>query len=155
MKKIIVLGAGLTGKEVAIELSKKFDVTASDIQLCSLEMLSPTYPIDVIPCNFKDKKSLRELINPFDLVINAVSSSIGFETLNTIIEEKKNVINLSAFSQSIFWLDELATKNNITVVNYPSVPKLFESFSASIDLILDEEISRKGILNMEGELITD
>ena len=59
MKKIIVLGAGLTGKEIAIALSEKFDVTCSDIQLCSLEILSPTYPITVIPCNFKDKDSLR------------------------------------------------------------------------------------------------
>ena len=155
MKKIIVLGAGLTGKEIAIELSKKFDVTCSDIQLCSLEILSPTYSIDVIPCNFKDKNSLRELIHPFDLVINAVASSIGFETLKTIIEEKKNVVNLSVFSEDIFCLDELAARNNVSVINYPSVPKLFESFSASINLILEEAVPRKGILNMEGELITD
>lgn len=155
MKKIIVLGAGLVGKEVAITLSKSYDVSCADVQLCSLEALSPRYPITVIPCNFKDKNALRELIRPFDLVINAVSFSIGFETLKIIIEEKKSVINLSVFSEDTFSLDELAKKNNVSVIHYASILKLSESFFNSINLILEEKVSKKGIIRMEKEIIAE
>ena len=40
MKKIIVLGAGLVGKEMAIDLSGKFDVTAVDINGDALDRIS-------------------------------------------------------------------------------------------------------------------
>ncbi|HZI24839.1 MAG TPA: 3-hydroxyacyl-CoA dehydrogenase NAD-binding domain-containing protein, partial [Chryseolinea sp.] len=39
MKKVTVLGAGLVGKTIAIDLSKKFDVTSFDINTEALEDL--------------------------------------------------------------------------------------------------------------------
>jgi saccharopine dehydrogenase-like NADP-dependent oxidoreductase len=156
MDKIIVLGAGLVGKEVAIALSKKYDTSCADIQLCSLEVLSPQHPITVLPCNFKDKKALRELIQPFDLVINAVSSSIGFETLRQVIEEKKNVVNLSFFPEEASRLDEFAKKQNITaVMSQGEVSELPATVVNIAGYLLGEKSSLKGIINMKKELITD
>ena len=37
MKKIVVLGAGLVGKAIAIDLAKSFDVTTVDINHTNLE----------------------------------------------------------------------------------------------------------------------
>lgn len=115
-KKVIVLGAGLIGKAIAIDLCKEYDVTCADIQLCRLEKLSPRYLINVIPANFKDKKELALLIKPYDLVISAVPGFIGFETLQTIIEAKKNVVDISFSPENAFLLDELAKKNNVIAV---------------------------------------
>jgi len=39
MKKIIVLGAGLVGRTIAIELSKDYQVTAVDTNLVRLKEL--------------------------------------------------------------------------------------------------------------------
>ena len=75
--------------------------------------------------------------------------------MKTIVEEKKNVVNFSIFPEDVFSLDELGKRNNASIINYSSVPRLLESFLASINFILEEEIPRKGVLNMEGELITD
>ena len=155
-KKIIVLGAGLIGKAVAIELSKEYDVTSADIQLCSLEALSPQYPVTVIPCDFKDIGSLKQLISPFDLVVNAVSSSICFETLKTIISEKKNVINVSLFSEDINLLNKIAEENNIMVyMNNNTSHELIESSSSAADFILSKKMPRSGIVFHENELVIE
>lgn len=114
-KKVIVLGAGLIGKAIAIDLSKKFDVTCADIQLSSLEALS-SFPVKTITANFKDKNALKALIKPFDLVIGSVPGFMGFDTLKTIIEAGKNTVDISFFPEDALLLDSLAKKNNVTVV---------------------------------------
>lgn len=156
MDKIIVLGAGLVGKDVAIALSKNYDVSCADIQLCSLEMLSPQYPVTVFPCNFKDKKSLSELICPFDLVINASASTVGFETLKIIIGEKKNVVNLSLFPEKVAQLDGIAKKNNVTAIMNDTPDSGLSDWVLEVtEKILTGHLSRKGILHMKKEIITD
>lgn len=115
-KKILVLGAGLIGKAIAIDLCKKFEVTCADMQMCSLETLSPKFPIHVIPINFKNDSELTQLIKQFDLVVSAVPGSMGFNILKKIIEAKKDVVDISFFPEDPFELDELAKKNNVTAV---------------------------------------
>lgn len=115
MKKILVLGAGLIGKAIAIDLCKEHDVTTADIQISAFDAFSG-FPIKTIQSNFKDKATLAELVKPFDLAICAVPGFMGFETLRTIIEAKKNVVDISFFPEDALLLDELAKKNNVTVV---------------------------------------
>lgn len=115
MKKVLVLGAGLIGKAIAIDLCKQLKVTCADIRMDSLKALS-SYPITVVPVDFKDKKALLKLIAPFDLVIGSVPGFMGFDTLKTIIEAKKNVVDISFFPEDAFLLDELAKKNKVTAV---------------------------------------
>lgn len=114
--KIIVLGAGLIGKAIAIDLSRQHDVSCADIQLCRLEKLSPRFQITAIPCDFRNKEALTELIKGYDIVICAVPGFMGFETLKTIIEAKKNVVDISFFPEDAFLLDEFAKENKVTAV---------------------------------------
>lgn len=116
MQKIIVLGAGMIGRAIAVDLSNKYDVASSDVQLCPLRELSEQHSITAEPCNFRDNESVKKLIEPFDLVIGAVPGSLGFDVLKTVIEAGKNVVDISFFSEDAFLLDELARKNNATAV---------------------------------------
>ncbi len=116
MKKVLVLGAGLIGKTIAIDLSKAFEVTCADMNLSSLSELSSRFPIKVVPINFLDKVELEKLVAPFDLVIGAVPGFMGFEVLKNIISCGKNVVDISFFPEDPFLLNELAIKNNVTVV---------------------------------------
>ena len=116
MQKIIVLGAGMIGRAIAVDLSNKYDVASSDVQLCPLRELSEQHSITAEPCNFRDKESLKKLIEPFDLVIGAVPGHLGFEVLKTVIETGKNIVDISFFPEDAFLLDELARKNNVTAV---------------------------------------
>lgn len=116
MKKVLVLGAGLIGKTIAIDLCKQYDVTCSDLQMSSLSELSANYPIAVIPANFQDKEAFTKLIAPFDLIIGAVPGFMGFDVLQRIISAGKNVVDISFFPEDPFLLDELAKKNNVTAI---------------------------------------
>jgi saccharopine dehydrogenase-like NADP-dependent oxidoreductase len=115
MQKVIVLGAGLVGKAMAIDLSKKFDVTAADVNEEALTTLKQ-HNIKTQKLDFSDLKLLAQTIKPFDLVIGAVPGFMGFQTVKTVIESGKNMVDISFFPEDPFLLDELAKKHNVTIV---------------------------------------
>jgi lysine 6-dehydrogenase len=115
-KKILVLGAGLVGKAIAIDLSKEYDVTALDINRQNLEPLADGYAIKTMMQDVADFAGLKNIIQPFDLVIGAVPGFLGFETLKAVIESGKNVVDISFFARDAFELDDLAKEANVTAI---------------------------------------
>jgi lysine 6-dehydrogenase len=115
MKKIIVLGAGLVGKAMAIDLAKNFDVTSVDINDEALAQVA-SHGIKTIKIDFSDLKKMADTIEPFDLVVGAVPGFMGLQTAKTVIERGKNMVDISFFPEDPFQLDELARKKNVTIV---------------------------------------
>ena len=115
MKKIVVLGAGLVGKEMAIDLSKKFDVTSVDINEEALRQVEK-HGIATQQIDFTDSTKLQALLAEADLVVGAVPGFLGFQTVRNVIECGKNMVDISFFPEEPFSLDELAKKKNVTVV---------------------------------------
>ncbi|GGK39507.1 MULTISPECIES: saccharopine dehydrogenase family protein [Flavobacteriaceae] len=117
MSTIIVLGAGMVGSTMAIDMSKKHLVTITDFNKKALEKaVSKCNKLIPIPLDVTNKRELQKTIKPFDLVICAVPGFLGFETLKSIIETGKNVIDISFFSENCFELNELAKQNNVTAI---------------------------------------
>ena len=114
-KKIIVLGAGLVGKAMAIDLAKQFDVTSVDFNDEALKALSQQ-GIKTLKLDFSNPESLTAAIQPFDLVVGAVPGFLGLQTVKTVIESGKNMVDISFFPEDPFLLDDLAKKKNVTVV---------------------------------------
>ncbi len=115
MKKVVVLGAGLVGKAMAIDLSKKFDVTSVDINEQALSELG-SLGIKTQKADVSNATVLSALLQPFDLVVGAVPGFMGFEICKTVIEAGKNMVDISFFPEDPFLLDELARKKNVTIV---------------------------------------
>ncbi len=115
MRKIVVLGAGLVGKAIAIDLAKSFDVTSFDLREDALKPLE-NYGIKTRRMDFSDPPSLASTLQPFDIVVGAVPGFLGLQTVRTVIEAGKNMVDISFFPEDPFLLDELARKNNVTVV---------------------------------------
>jgi saccharopine dehydrogenase-like NADP-dependent oxidoreductase len=115
MKKIVVLGAGLVGKEMAIDLSKKFDVTSVDINEEALKQVEK-HGIKTQQTDLTDSKRLQSAVADADIVVGAVPGFLGFQTVGTVIECGKNMVDISFFPEEPFALDELAKKKNVTVV---------------------------------------
>ncbi|MCK5067885.1 MAG: saccharopine dehydrogenase NADP-binding domain-containing protein, partial [Bacteroidales bacterium] len=117
MSKIIVLGAGMVGSAMAIDLAKKHTVTLTDISQDVLEKVKQkcgdltTRQIDVT-----DKTELQRTIKQHDLVINAVPGFLGFETLRSIIEAGMNVIDIAFFPENSLDLDALAKEHKVTAI---------------------------------------
>ena len=94
--KITVLGAGLVGSAIAIDLKKSgFDVTAVDLNKKRLQKLKLGYYIKAQLADFSDKKALSKVIAPADIVIGAVPGAFGFQVLKTVIEAGKNIVDIS------------------------------------------------------------
>jgi len=117
MSNIIVLGAGMVGSTMAIDMAKNHSVTITDFSEKALEKAIKKCD-KLIPevLDVTDKKLLQETIKPFGLVICAVPGFLGFETLKSIIETKKNVIDISFFPENSLELDTLAKEKNVTAI---------------------------------------
>lgn len=115
-KKIIVLGCGLIGKTIVVDLCKDYEVTAVDNNPEILEEVSRNHNIKVYKTDLSNKARLEDLLKNADLVISALPGYMGFETLKSIIELEKNVVDISFFAQDAFELDNLAKTKKVTAL---------------------------------------
>jgi len=116
MAKITVLGCGMVGKAIAIDLSHYFNVTVFDINEKSLEGLKSFNNIKTIQGDVAARRKLKKIIADADLVIGAVPGFMGFETVKNVIEAGKNIVDISFFPEDPFELDNLAKKKDVTAV---------------------------------------
>lgn len=117
MKTIIVIGAGMVGSAMAIDLLQKHNVVLADLNAQRLNHLRVKYSaLQVMPLDVQDSNALQKAITPFDLVICAVPGFLGFQTLRTIIETGKNVVDISFFPENSLELDSLAKEKAVTAI---------------------------------------
>ena len=117
MSKIIVLGAGMVGSAMAIDLSNKHEVTITDYSEQVLQNVSQKAPqLDTQILDVTQIAHLKSSIADYDLVICAVPGFLGFETLKHIIQAKKNVVDISFFPEDALELNELAKEMGVTAV---------------------------------------
>ncbi len=132
MKKIVVLGAGMVGRAIAFDLSKKYDVTSVDVSEESLGKLLRFERVKPLKLDVSDKQQLKQLLLGFDVVVSAVPGFLGFETLRTIIECQKNFVDISFLPENALLLDEIAKSNGVCgMVDMgiaPGVPNLVAGY---------------------------
>ncbi|MDA3812810.1 MAG: saccharopine dehydrogenase NADP-binding domain-containing protein [Candidatus Cloacimonetes bacterium] len=116
MNNLVVLGAGMVGRAIAIDLAKKHNVISADICEKSLSKLEKFDNIETIKSDLSNKESFKKLIKDSDLVVSAVPGFMGFATLKTIIESKKDVVDIAFFPEDALQLDDLAKKHNVTAI---------------------------------------
>ena len=98
MSKIIVLGGGMVGSAMAIDMAKKHNVMLTDINNDVLNNVkNKCESLDIMQMDASDKDLLQETIKNYDLVISAVPGFMGYNTLKNIIDAQMNVIDISFF----------------------------------------------------------
>jgi lysine 6-dehydrogenase len=115
MGKIVVLGAGLVGSAVAIDLAPQHETTAVDVNTDAFARLNEkgvhTRQADLsVPCEISDQ------VADADLVIGALPGFMGFKALHDVTEAGKNMIDISFMPEDYLKLHGLAEKNGITAV---------------------------------------
>ncbi|MEP6676324.1 MAG: saccharopine dehydrogenase C-terminal domain-containing protein [Ferruginibacter sp.] len=115
--RIAVLGAGMVGRAIAIDLAKDHAVTSFDISEHSLNILNKkNNAVKTVKADLTDFDNYIFLLNDFDIVVTAVPGFMGYQTLEAVIKAKKNVVDISFFPEDALQLDELAKKNNVTAI---------------------------------------
>jgi lysine 6-dehydrogenase len=114
-KKIAVLGAGLVGKAIALDLARDFQVTSADIRDDSFGALQAS-GVGTEILDFNDKDKLRAFVSTFDLVVGAVPGFMGFGVAQAVVQAGKNMVDISFFPEDPFLLDEEARRKQVTLV---------------------------------------
>ncbi|MCD4833390.1 MAG: saccharopine dehydrogenase NADP-binding domain-containing protein [Bacteroidales bacterium] len=132
MKKIIILGAGMVGKAMAIDLSTKYKVKSVDIDKDSLDFLSNNYEIETEILDVTNEKSLSDAIRDFDLVISAVPGFLGLQTMKNVIRNKKDLVDISFLPEGVLDLDKIAKEHGVTVIMdcgvAPGIPNIIVGY---------------------------
>ena len=109
--KVLVLGGGRIGAAIAKNLSTDHQVTLADLNIKHLSHLNNH--CHLIQANACDDNNLAELVQPFDLVVGALPSLIGFDRLQALIELAKPVVDISFFAEDALALNDLAQTNGV------------------------------------------
>jgi lysine 6-dehydrogenase len=115
-ENVVVLGAGIVGSAMAVDLSKKYQVRVADINPQALQRLENMVAVSTVQADLSDPDVVKSVINDCDLVIGAVPGYMGYATLRSIIEAGKDVVDISFFAEDPFTLDELAKEKGVTAV---------------------------------------
>jgi lysine 6-dehydrogenase len=113
--KIVVLGAGLVGRAIALDLSESFEVTSVDLSDDALGFMR-SKGVNTVKADLSNAKQIGSVVKDADLVVGAVPGFMGFRTVQTIIESRKDMVDISFFPEDAFQLDSLARANNVTIV---------------------------------------
>ena len=117
MSNVIVLGAGMVGSAMAIDMAKNHNVTLTDLNKSALDNVKFKHnSLTIQQLDVTNKVELQSTIKQYDLVICAVPGFLGFKTLRAIIEAEMDVIDISFFPENSLELDALAKEKNITAI---------------------------------------
>jgi len=135
-KSVIVLGAGLVGRPMALDLAANndYNVTIADIDGQKLKGFNGLN-IATRQADLSNKALLKQLLKNQDYAINAVPGFVGFETLRTVIEAGKNVVDIAFYPEDMFDLEALALQNGVCAICdmgvAPGMSHLLSGYAAS------------------------
>lgn len=117
--KVVVLGAGLVGGPLAIDLAndEKFDVTIVDRDRKQLETVQAKCPsLEIVQKDLSDAEIVKSVVENYDFAVNAMPGFMGFKTAEAIIRAGKDSVDISFYEEDPFQLDDLAKKMNVTMI---------------------------------------
>jgi saccharopine dehydrogenase-like NADP-dependent oxidoreductase len=121
-KKVVVLGAGMVGRAMALDLAKDFQVTSVDRDQSALDTLAAK-GIHTQQADLSNIQDLSDLILSHDIVVGAVPGFMGYQTLEALIKMGRPIVDISFFPEDALTLDALARENNcIAIVDIGVAP---------------------------------
>ena len=115
MKRALVLGGGMIGSTVARDLSGDFDVTVADVRPDVLVRLDAD-GLRTVRADLADPAAVARVADGQDVVVGALSSTLGFQTLRTVIEAGRNFVDISFMREDARALDPLARRQGVCCV---------------------------------------
>ena len=135
-KKILILGCGLVGKPIALDISKdkNFEVCIADIDKTKLESIEDG-KVKTIEADLSSEKTVINLLENFDFAVNATPGFMGFKTLEYCIKSGTDTIDIAFYPENPEELNKLAKENNVRVICdigvAPGMSNLLSGYAAS------------------------
>jgi saccharopine dehydrogenase-like NADP-dependent oxidoreductase len=117
MSRIVVLGGGLVGRVMALDLAreKDFHVTVAERDESALARLR-SEGLDVVPLDLADDAAVRQAVAPADVVVGSAPGHMGFRLLRLVIEAGKPYADIAFMPEDFLELDGLARERGVTAV---------------------------------------
>ncbi|MBN1619117.1 saccharopine dehydrogenase NADP-binding domain-containing protein [candidate division WOR-3 bacterium] len=115
-KKITVLGSGIVGSLIASELNRDYEVSCADKNITRLEKLKSSSGVISLESDLSDPRQLEKALSEADLAVIALPGSMGYKTLERVIETGTDVVDISFFAEDPFSLEEKARQKGVTAV---------------------------------------
>jgi lysine 6-dehydrogenase len=114
----VVMGAGMVGSAMAWDLSKQpgFKVTVVDSRPQALERVAKRWGIATKQADLGSPSEVKRLVADYDLVLGALSSAIGLQTLRAVIEAGRPYVDISFMGENAWELDALAKSKGVCAV---------------------------------------
>lgn len=115
--KIAVLGIGMVGRAIALDLAKEHEVTAFDVSKTNLDELNArNAAIVTVSADLSAYKEYSNFLMAFDIAVIAVPGFMGYKALEAVISSGKDVVDISFFPEDALQLDKLAKENGVTAI---------------------------------------
>jgi saccharopine dehydrogenase-like NADP-dependent oxidoreductase len=115
--KVAVLGAGMVGRAIALDLAKDYSVSSFDLNADNLhEIKNRNQSVKTVAADLSQFTEYQNWFSPFDIVVTAVPGFMGYKTLEAVINAGKNVVDISFFPEDALQLDELAKAKEVTAI---------------------------------------
>jgi saccharopine dehydrogenase-like NADP-dependent oxidoreductase len=118
VKSAVVLGGGMIGAVIARDLASdpEFEVTVVDRRPEGLARIAQDGRVKTRVANLAVAVEVRQAIAGAQVAVGALSSSIGFATLRTVIEAGVPYTDVSFMAENPLELDALARSRGVTAV---------------------------------------
>lgn len=138
MKKALVLGCGLIGKTVALDLSQDYDVTVMDPFAEALASLSDRSDIKKIQKSAGDSVALAEAASDTDIICGLLPSFLEESVQKQVVEMGKKYVSPSGFLHCE-GLDKLAKETgSVAVFDFGIAPGMSNYLLAKGASMLDK-----------------
>lgn len=117
-KQALILGAGMIGSAMAFDLEQDpgWTVTLADLRQQSLERAAQRFKGRTLQADLSDPKVVAGLVRDFDVVLGALPSVFGLQTLKVLLESGRPYVDISFMPENAWELDDLAKQHKAVAV---------------------------------------
>ncbi len=136
-KSVLILGSGMIGSAMAMDLARSGEcpVTVADVRAENLERVAARYGVATVQADLSKPDAVEALARQHDLVIGALPSVIGYQTLEAVIAAGRDCVDISFMPENALDLDARARAAGVTVVVdcgvAPGVSNMMAGFGAA------------------------
>jgi saccharopine dehydrogenase-like NADP-dependent oxidoreductase len=125
--QVLVLGGGMVGSAMAADLAAdpRLQVTVADrsdealariAQRAAAQAGAHALPVRAVRADLSDPHAVSKLADGADLVVGALASVLGLQTLRAVIEARKPYVDISFMAEDALELDGLARERGVCAV---------------------------------------
>jgi saccharopine dehydrogenase-like NADP-dependent oxidoreductase len=127
----------MIGSAVAVDLARdgRWQVTVADVSPKNLAGIAARTGARTIEADLSQPEEVRRLATEHDLIVGALPSAIGYQTVKAIIEAGRNCVDISFMADDVLTLDGAARAKGVTVVAdcgiAPGISNMMVGFAAA------------------------